>query len=466
MKQLNWHRYYYLVLGALLIGLSTTAKAQSSSDLAKIKLPPGFHISIFARVPNARSMVSVPEHDAVFIGNRRGGSVYVAVDKNRDGRAEDVAQITSGLVMPNGVAWKNGFLYIAEQHRIFRVQVPDLKSFGRHKAEVIFEDLPNKSWHGWRYIAFDEAQRLHVTVGSPCNICTTRGNEGTIIRLDKSNRAKIIAKGIRNSVGMDFHPRTGQLYFTDNGADFMGDDSPPDELNHLRQESQHFGFPYFGGGADLLNEIYHPHGIHSVLCGMIAPEAAGWYRRTFKTPEDLKNLRMRISGLGAKVMTKLGVQTRSLEDVDIFLAFENGDIDAAEFSMPAIDLKLGFHELASHYYFPGWHQPSSFFELMINKDKWDALPKTRKSQIQSVCGDNVRFGLAEGEALQYEALKELTKKGVKIHRWPDAILNEIQQAWIKVAAEQSAADAKFSRVWQSLSAFRKDYAIWQELSRP
>jgi len=255
MKLLNWHRYYHLVLGALLIGLSSTATAQSLSELAKIKLPPGFHISIFARVPNARSMVSVPEHDAVFIGNRRGGSVYVAVDKNRDGRAEDVAQITSGLVMPNGVAWKNGFLYIAEQHRIFRVQVPDLKSFGRHQAEVIFEDLPNKSWHGWRYIAFDEAQRLHVTVGSPCNICTTRGNEGTIIRLDKSNRGEIIAKGIRNSVGMDFHPRNGQLYFTDNGADFMGDDSPPDELNHLRTEGQHFGFPYFGGGTDRTKEF-------------------------------------------------------------------------------------------------------------------------------------------------------------------------------------------------------------------
>ncbi len=239
----------------LAIGGNKAVRAQNSFDLSKIKLPTGFKISVFAKVPNARSMAIVPEHDAVFIGNRRGGSVFLAVDKNRDGRADEVALITSGLNMPNGIAWKNGFLYIAEQHRVFRVQVPDLKSFGRHPAEVIFEDLPNKSWHGWRYIAFDDAQRLHITIGSPCNICTTHGLEGTIVRLDKNNQAEIIAKGIRNSVGMDFHPRTGQLYFTDNGADFMGENAPSDELNRVTKTGQHFGFPYFGGGSDRTKEF-------------------------------------------------------------------------------------------------------------------------------------------------------------------------------------------------------------------
>jgi TRAP-type mannitol/chloroaromatic compound transport system substrate-binding protein len=229
---------------------------------------------------------------------------------------------------------------------------------------------------------------------------------------------------------------------------------------------EYLAWVYFSGGEGLLNEIYHPHGIHSILCGMIAPEASGWYRRAFTTPEDLKGLKMRTSGLGAKVLNKLGIQTLSLNDVDIFLALENGDIDAAEFSMPAIDLKLGFQELASHYYFPGWQQPSSFFELLINKDKWDGLPKTKKSQIETVCGDNVRHGLAEGEALQYEALKELTAKGVKIQRWPDSILNAMEKAWNEVAAEQASADSKFRRVWRSLSDFRKDYAIWDELARP
>ncbi|NQU59408.1 MAG: TRAP transporter substrate-binding protein [Rhodospirillales bacterium] len=229
---------------------------------------------------------------------------------------------------------------------------------------------------------------------------------------------------------------------------------------------EYLAWAYFGGGQELLNEIYNPHGIHSLICGMIAPESAGWYRRAFTTPEDLNGLKMRASGLGARVLEKLGVKTLALDDADIFLAFENGAIDAAEFSMPAIDLKLGFYELASHLYFPGWQQPSSFFELLINKEKWDALAKTKKSQIQTVCGDNVRYGLAEGEALQYDALKELTAKGVKIQRWPLAILGALEASWKEVAVEQSAANANFHRVWRSLSDFRKEYAIWKELARP
>jgi TRAP-type mannitol/chloroaromatic compound transport system substrate-binding protein len=229
---------------------------------------------------------------------------------------------------------------------------------------------------------------------------------------------------------------------------------------------EYLGWVYFGGGKELLNKIYHPHGIQSVLCGMIAPEAAGWFRRTFVTPEDLVGLKMSASGLGGKVLNKLGVETRELQEAEIFLALERGEIDGAEFSMPAIDIKLGFYQLANHYYFPGWHQPASFFELIINKDRWDALTKTRKAQIEAVCGDNIRYGLAEGEALQYGALKELTAKGVKIKRWPVAILSALEDAWDEVATEQSAADTKFKEVWRSLSDFRKDYAIWNELARP
>jgi len=232
------------------------------------------------------------------------------------------------------------------------------------------------------------------------------------------------------------------------------------------QPSEYLAWIYFGGGRLLLNDIYHEHGIHSVLCGMTAPAAAGWFRRKFTTPEDLRGLRMRISGLGAKVLGKLGVVARNIDESDIFIAFETGDIDAAEFSMPAIDLKLGLNDMADHYYFPGWHRPATFFDLMIHKDSWDSLSKSRKSQIESVCGDNVRYGLAEGEALQYAALKELTAKGVRIHRWPRPILDAIEAAWRDVVAEQTSADADFRRVWSSLSAFRRDYLTWKELSRP
>ncbi len=230
--------------------------------------------------------------------------------------------------------------------------------------------------------------------------------------------------------------------------------------------SEYLAWIYFGGGQQLLDEIYHPHGIQSILCGMIAPEASGWFRDTFSTPRELIGLKMRASGLGSKVLNKLGVETHDLKDANIFLALENGEIDGAEFSMPAIDLKLGFHHLAGHYYFPGWHQPSSFFELIINKDQWDALTITNQAQIEAVCGDNIRYGLAEGEALQYDALKELTAKGVTIKRWPIGILSALEDAWKEVAIEQSSVDASFEKVWRSLSHFRKDYAIWEELARP
>ena len=167
---------------------------------------------------------------------------------------------------------------------------------------------------------------------------------------------------------------------------------------------------YFGGGQELFNEIYNANGIHSIFCGLIAPEAAGWFRKRIRTVGDLKGLKMRFFGLGAKVMQKLGVVTSQLTSGDIYMAFESGEIDAAEFSMPAIDLKLGLHRMIKNYYFPGWHQPSTLFELMINLKKWEALPTAARAQIMAVCGDNIRFGLAEGAASQFKALKELQKK--------------------------------------------------------
>ena len=134
--------------------------------------------------------------------------------------------------------------------------------------------------------------------------------------------------------------------------------------------------------------------------------------------------------------------------------------------MPAIDLKLGFHRLAKNYYFPGWHQPSTLFELMINLEKWKALSPSAKAQVEAVCGDNIRFGLAEGEASQFAALKELQTKGVVIRRWPGEILEALNAAWVQVAKEESKADRDFKRVWKSLSAFREEYAIWKDLSLP
>lgn len=222
----------------------------------------------------------------------------------------------------------------------------------------------------------------------------------------------------------------------------------------------------FGGGRELYEEIYHRNGVHGIFCGLIAPEAAGWSRHEIKTVEDLRGLRMRFVGLGANVMRKLGVATVALHGGDIFTALEAGTIDAVEFSMPAIDLKLGFHRMAKHYYFPGWHQPATLFDLMINLDKWETLSAPRRAQLESVCGDNMRYGLAEGEALQFAALKKLSAAGVRLHRWPPRILGPLEAAWREVVDEESARDAEFKRVWESLAAFRDSYAIWRELAYP
>lgn len=220
---------------------------------------------------------------------------------------------------------------------------------------------------------------------------------------------------------------------------------------------------YYGGGHELMDEIYAKHNIKSVICGVIAPEASGWFRKEIKTVDDLKGLKMRFFGLGAKVMEKLGVSTQLIAGGDIYPALERGSIDATEYSMPAIDLDLGFYQIAQHYYFPGWHQQSTLLDLMINQQKWDGLSDTHKAQIEVACGDNVREGLAEGEALQAKAIVELKEKGVQIHRWPPEILSALENAWKEVAAELSERDANFKETWESLQAFRAEYDAWRQL---
>ena len=243
------------VIAALaLMVLAAPAAAQSEPPLDKIKLPPGFRIELFARVPDARSLAAAPDLNGVFIASRRRDAVHLAIDSDEDGRADEVKRVIAGLKAPNGIAWRDGHLYIGEQHRVIRLALPDVAAIEQAKPAVVMEGLPDKRHHGWRYIGFDPHGRLHVAVGAPCNICEGDGSEGTIVRIDGA-KPVLVAKGVRNSVGFDWHPRTGRLYFTDNGADNMGDDSPPDELNMLEREGQHFGYPYYGGGTDKTREF-------------------------------------------------------------------------------------------------------------------------------------------------------------------------------------------------------------------
>jgi TRAP-type mannitol/chloroaromatic compound transport system substrate-binding protein len=229
------------------------------------------------------------------------------------------------------------------------------------------------------------------------------------------------------------------------------------------KSDQYLAWFYFGGGKELFDEIYHRYNIHSVMCGMIAPEASGWFKNEIKSVDDLNGLKIRFFGLGGKVVEKMGASTQLLAGGDIFPALELGAIDATEFAMPAIDINLGFYQVAKHYYFPGWHQQSTFFDLMINLDEWNRLNDTQKAQIEATCGDSIRYSIAEGDSIQADAITLLKEKGVQIHKWSPEILDALLAAWEEVAIEQSANNADFKRVHDSFVAFREKNAEWRDL---
>ncbi len=216
----------------------------------------------------------------------------------------------------------------------------------------------------------------------------------------------------------------------------------------------------YGGGDEIYDEIYTAHGLKGFHCVLIAPEASGWYRKEIKSASDFKGLKLRFGGLGARVMSKMGASTQLLAPGDIYAALERGVIDAAEFSMPVIDLALGFHQIAKHYYFPGWHQQSTIGELLLSRKKWQALSEQHKAILATACGDSLNWSFVRSEALQFKAMQKLREKGVTIHRWPDAMLKQFEAKWEAVVAEESANDPLFKRIHESFSEFRKQYAIW------
>lgn len=217
-----------------------------------------------------------------------------------------------------------------------------------------------------------------------------------------------------------------------------------------------------GGGVALGKELYAKDGIEYHYCGLIPPETSGWFRTEIKSLEELRGLKMRFFGMGAKVMQKFGVATQQLAGGDIYPALELGTIDATEFSMPAIDRSLGFYQIAKFNYFPGWHQQSTTNELLVNKAKWEGLDKSKKAMFNMACTANIAVELADGEALQPAAMIANEKDGVKNVTWPDSVLDQLREAWGEVLQEEIAANPDVKRLWDSYSAFHEDYKIWGE----
>ncbi len=218
--------------------------------LDKIKLPAGFKIDVYAEVEDARSMAVSPS-GVVYVGNKDKDKVYAIKDTNGDYKADKKWVIASGLNMPNGVAFRDGDLYIAEVSRISKIEDVESKLDSPPKPTTVVEDYPTETHHGWKYIAFGPDGKLYVPVGAPCNICEPdKEIYASITRINSDGSGReIFAKGVRNSVGFTWHPTTKELWFTDNGRDMLGDDVPSCELNHAPKAGMHFGYPYCHEGS-------------------------------------------------------------------------------------------------------------------------------------------------------------------------------------------------------------------------
>ena len=242
-------------ISVLLLGVLLFIPGQAEVRLDQIRLPPGFRISIYAKdVENARQMVRA-EQGTIFVGSRHAGKVWALSDTDNDQRADKVRLIDSGLNMPSGVEFRDSALYVGAIGRILRYDSIE-SSLDQPPTPVVVSDaLPDNTSHGWKYLRFGPDGKLYIPVGAPCNVCDERGfGEIRHMNPDGSDMTTF-ARGVRNSVGLAFHPENHMLWFTDNGRDHLGDDLPADELNHAPEPAMHFGFPYCHQG-DLLDEEY------------------------------------------------------------------------------------------------------------------------------------------------------------------------------------------------------------------
>ena len=234
---------------ALMLVAAGSAVRADELPLHLLRVPPGFTVELLARVPDARQM-ALGDGRVLYVGSMSEGKVH-ALQLDEQYHAGPVQVIASGLNRPVGVAYRQGSLYVSAVSRILRFD-----HIGEHLAApptpvVVRDDLPTETHHGWKFIAFGPDGWLYVPVGAPCNVCEPDADRYAVIRRMKPDGSQLetFARGIRNSVGFDWHPGTHELWFTDNGRDLMGDDVPTDELNHAPKAGMHFGFPYCHGGT-------------------------------------------------------------------------------------------------------------------------------------------------------------------------------------------------------------------------
>lgn len=265
------------LFAALAAGLFA-CQGMASEAVPELRLPQGFKAEVYVDgVPNARSMV-MGDEGTLFVASRREGKVYAVQGVGTDSRTVKV--LASDLNMPNGVAFREGDLYVAEISRILRYPGIEARLDAVPEPEVVADDFPSDRHHGWKYIAFGPDGKLYVPIGGPCNVCDEPGY-GVITRMNADGSGReVFARGVRNTVGFTWHPESGEMWFTDNGRDWLGDDLPPCELNRAPEAGMHFGFPFchgmdindpdFGAGHDCADYTppVQPLGAHVAPLGV------------------------------------------------------------------------------------------------------------------------------------------------------------------------------------------------------
>lgn len=228
--------------------------------------------------------------------------------------------------------------------------------------------------------------------------------------------------------------------------------------------TEYAAWMFYGGGQEFMNEkLYKKFNVHSEICGVSPPETSGWFRNEINSLDEMKGLKMRFFGLGARVMQKLGVDTQLLPGGEIYPALERGTIDATEYSMPVVDESAGFYQITKYNYFPGWHQQSTLQDLLINLDTWNKMSEGQQLAVRTVCRATYTNMLAEGEAINGAALTRLRDDhGVNIRKWSDDQLAVYKENWEKVAVELQAESETFKEAWAALGEFQKNYNVWKD----
>ncbi len=222
---------------------------------------------------------------------------------------------------------------------------------------------------------------------------------------------------------------------------------------------------YYGDGMKLYQEMYDRGGynVHVLLCGVLSPETAGWANELITKPEQLKGLKVRFLGLGGEVLQKCGASVQLLPMAETFPALEKGALDMAEICIPTVDHEIGLHKIAKYNYFPGWHQPATTMELLINKDVWNKLSESQKTNFEIACKAATLDMLSYSEAIQGKTIVENVDYGITNVTWSDEMLVLFKTKWVEVVDELCSEDEFFKKVWDNLSNFRAEYENWGEL---